>query len=134
MTLEHYKAQEETARQFKELQAELQQAISERDAARLLCERLQAQADEIRSGSQWISVEDRLPRDGQLVIASGFIFRKVENGRWVEPAVYGDDAEFHPPTKDGNGETVADFDCDMNCTTHWMPLPASPTTSGDSHD
>lgn len=43
MTLEHYKAQEETARQFKELQDQLA-------ASRALCERLQAQADEMRSG------------------------------------------------------------------------------------
>lgn len=43
MTLEHYKAQEETARQFKELQDQLA-------ASRALCERLQAQADEMRGG------------------------------------------------------------------------------------
>lgn len=95
----------------------------DRDAIRAM---LAAPTPEPEPASPWISVEERLPRHGQMVIASGFIFGKPENGRWVEPAIYGDDGEFHPPTQDGNGETVADFDCEMNCTTHWTPLPAAP--------
>lgn len=156
MTLEHYKAQEETARQFKELKAELQQAISERDAARLLCERLQAQADEMRSGRQWISVEDRLPESERTVLAyytnshgkgrrvrAEYIAAKTKSADdgWDSdsPAEYDEQAdEYFWPA--GWYEVMDNWDDLTHMVihegevTHWTPLPASPTTSGDSHD
>lgn len=75
---------------------------------------------------EWISVEERLPEYGRQVIASGFMFGKPELARWVEPAVYEEDGEFHPPMTNDQGDTVANIDCDMNHTTHWMPLPEPP--------
>ena len=76
---------------------------------------------------EWIPVSERLPSAGQLVIASGFIFGKLENGCWVEPAIYEeDDREFHPPKPNEEGDLVADFDATMNHTNYWMPLPAAP--------
>lgn len=77
--------------------------------------------------SPWVAVSERMPSAGQLVIASGFIFGKLENGCWVEPAIYEeDDREFHPPKPNEEGDLVADFDATMNHTTHWMPLPPAP--------
>lgn len=77
--------------------------------------------------SEWIKCSDRLPSEGQCVIASGNLYGDKDLGRWVEPVVYGDDSEFHPCTIDNDGELVADYDADMTSTTHWQPLPAPPT-------
>lgn len=76
--------------------------------------------------SDWIKCNDRLPEEGQCVIASGHNFGDEELGRWVEPSVYAD-SEFHPCTNDGHGNLIADLDADMSSTTYWQPLPAPPT-------
>lgn len=75
--------------------------------------------------SGWISVEDRVPEPGVVVIASGFKFESYGGGRWVEPVIYGD-YDFHPLKDDGEGMYVADIDSGMNEVTHWMPLPEPP--------
>ena len=115
MVLEHYETELELAQYVSKLEAQVK-------AYKALCERLQAQADEMRSGSQWISVEDRMPTVAERVL--------VFTGE-VEEAIYW--AE-----RDRDGEVVRDGFCDVFENdievTHWMPLPASPTTSGDSHD
>lgn len=75
--------------------------------------------------SEWIKRSDKLPDDGQCVIATGFLYGKKENGRWVEPSVFAD-GEFHPCSSNDDGDLVADFNADMNKTTHWQPLPPAP--------
>lgn len=80
--------------------------------------------------SEWIKCSDEkheFPKDGQCVIASGHLYGNKALGRWVEPAIYGVDGEFHPCAIDDEGELVADYDADMASTTHWMPLPAPPS-------
>lgn len=61
-------------------------------------------------GSKWISVKDRLPKDGNKVIVYSY-----ENG------------DFHTAELDGK---LWHLDCgwllDVDDFTHWMPLPKPP--------
>jgi hypothetical protein len=59
---------------------------------------------------QWISVEDRLPENGQTVIAA-----------WLpDYPNYSRAITYDPPTwRDGDGDQY-------NRPSHWMPLPAAP--------
>lgn len=115
MVLEHYKTELELAQYVSELEAQV-------SGYKALCERLQAQADEMRSGRQWISVEDRLP-DGE---------------RGVDVLAYRPSAH-EMPSNDPNvaikrySNALGFSGCHE--VTHWMPLPDAPTpTNGDSHD
>lgn len=74
--------------------------------------------------SDWIKCSDRLPDEDVIVIGSGFLYGKPENGRYVEPTILAE-GEFHGLITDEDGEVVADFDGTMD-PTHWQPLPSPP--------
>jgi hypothetical protein len=80
---------------------------------------------EVSVMSEWISVKDRAPEDGECVIGSGFLFGNSGLSRWIEPCVYAE-GEFHPIAYDEERDICADFDGGMNTTTHWAPLPSAP--------
>ena len=66
--------------------------------------------------SEWISVKDRLPKDGIPVLA--FVFDTIEVG-YIETLTT-DDYEFH---------WIGDhnyIDKGHRAITHWMPLPKPP--------
>ena len=76
---------------------------------------------------QWISVEDQLPetRDGTRYLVA----RDCGNGTLKSISVgllLG--GEWHI------SDDVRSFRDMGYRITHWMPLPAPPTTSGDNHD
>lgn len=64
--------------------------------------------------SDWISVEDRLPKNGQMVDVWHLAGRHCD----VEYI----DGDFHLYYEE-MGETV---DCDVINPTHWMPIPGGP--------
>lgn len=67
---------------------------------------------------RWISVDDRLPVDGDEVIVSGWAYNDPAQGRYVSAAIFRDGG-FHPmDAQDG-------YD-NLHPVTHWMPLPAAP--------
>lgn len=74
--------------------------------------------------SEWVKCSDRLPDEDVIVIGSGFLYGKPENGRWVEPTIlaYG---EFRGLITNEDYEYIADLDGAME-PTHWMPLPPPP--------
>lgn len=77
--------------------------------------------------SEWVSVSEKLPDDGVVVIGSGWMYGDQAKGRWVEPTIYSkEDCDFHPITSDEYGELQSDFDASMS-PTHWQPLPEPPT-------
>lgn len=65
--------------------------------------------------SEWISVKDRLPENGQQVI----IFGQGSKGDYFSDALFESDSFllFHPD----NDEYCVD-----TSPTHWMPLPDAP--------
>ena len=66
---------------------------------------------------EWISVEDRLPEENELVLMWEPDFGEkgvVENGYFTEDKVF----------SDSYGELNNDV------VTHWMPLPPPPDTNG----
>lgn len=75
--------------------------------------------------SGWIAVEDRMPDDGVLVLASGFKSEKFGGGRWIEPVIH-EEYCFRPLTIDDQCMYVADLESEMINVTHWMPLPEPP--------
>lgn len=75
--------------------------------------------------SEWIKCSERLPENGDLVICTGHIFNKPENGQWVECSIFDDD-DFYAVGQSDEGESCADFDIHMHPPTHWMPLPEPP--------
>ncbi|MCA4076448.1 DUF551 domain-containing protein [Pseudomonas kurunegalensis] len=75
--------------------------------------------------SGWIKCSDRLPAPGVIVVGSGHLYGKSENGRWVEPTIFAD-GEFHGLGVDDDGDVAPDFDTTMR-PTHWQPLPSPPT-------
>ena len=74
--------------------------------------------------SEWIKCSDRLPDDDVIVIGTGFLYGKPENGRWVEPTILAG-GEFHGLITNEDYEYVADFDGVMK-PTHWQALPEPP--------
>ena len=69
------------------------------------------------AATQWVSVEDRLPEDGQTVIASH------KNG--ITEAYYTKDRKFHEPYY---GQTCGDY---FDSVTYWSPLPEPPEKKED---
>jgi hypothetical protein len=76
-------------------------------------------------GEGWISVDERLPDEGQLVLATGYKFNNPDNDRWQIVSKF----------KDGTfAEFVADFSDSEDggywkgesYTTDWQPLPSPP--------
>lgn len=63
--------------------------------------------------SKWISVSERLPEPGKVLVTDGKSVR-MTNGAWFYRA---SDGETRAPANYGAGITV----------THWMPLPEPPT-------
>lgn len=67
--------------------------------------------------SDWVSVDDRLPCDFELVLfrLGKLLAPKTEKGMWLG----------------GIGAFEVDYSCDfynVNEVTHWMPLPDPPIT------
>ena len=72
---------------------------------------------------EWISVEDRLPEQGESVLFTCRVdsdFTDIELGEWT--GKYSD-----------GGALVMDYgdETDWYPCTHWMPLPAPPATEGE---
>lgn len=67
---------------------------------------------------QWISVKDRLPGEGEDVIACGKTWMRDECVREVSYMTIGGMPSFSYDSMDG-GEDLEDV-------THWMPLPEPP--------
>lgn len=61
--------------------------------------------------TEWISVEDRLPEEGEWVLTFS---RKVNIKMWENNIFYDGDVNYYCPIGVENG------------VTHWMPLPAPP--------
>lgn len=60
---------------------------------------------------EWISVKEKLPERGVLVLVSG--------GDWVDAAMFQFSGDLYPLFRHGSGYTSGDV-------THWMPLPSPP--------
>ena len=67
---------------------------------------------------EWISVNDRLPEDGENVIA-------CDKERAVCEAIYDKDGKFYWSGFWGDW-------CDVLEATHWMPLPEPPKEEEDA--
>ena len=76
---------------------------------------------------KWISVEDRLPEEGETVLATVY-GKPVSNitliGAYEFAVYYGSDGWFVEEYPEWDGGTV----------THWMPLPEPPKIDGGEHD
>lgn len=127
MVLEHYKTELELAQYVSKLEAQVK-------GYKALCERLQAQADEMRSACQWISVDDRLPEYEQNVLVEFATIHGTPNhttaGLYSIARHIGPDAPY-----DNRWFVTVAAGHELRTVTHWMPLPAAPTpTNGVSHD
>ena len=74
--------------------------------------------------SEWIKCSERLPDDNAIVIGTGFLYGKQENGRWVESTILAGGV-FYGLIINEDYEYVADFDVVMK-PTHWQALPEPP--------
>ena len=72
--------------------------------------------------SEWISVEDRLPEEGQKVLVSFIWFESRERGNAV--LLYGNYDDHNWRTADDGSEL--DYSV---LVTHWTPLPEAPECS-----
>lgn len=66
----------------------------------------------IYCGGGWISVKERLPEPGKILVTDGKSVQ-ITNGAWLYRA---SDGETRAPANYGAGITV----------THWMPMPEPP--------
>ncbi|BCD83627.1 hypothetical protein PSm6_00340 [Pseudomonas solani] len=75
---------------------------------------------------KWIKCSESLPKNGQVVILSGYYWADHTGPRFVEPSVFAD-GEFHPIAYDEGAdyEPIADEEATMKGT-HWMPMPEEP--------
>lgn len=71
-----------------------------------------AQRAELEGLAYWISVEDRLPEAGKILVTDGKTVT-ISNGAWLYRSPEG---KIRVPANYGAGLTV----------THWMPLPKPP--------
>lgn len=69
-------------------------------------------AQELEGLAYWISVEDRLPEAGKILVTDGKTVT-ISNGAWLYRSLEG---KTRVPANYGAGLTV----------THWMPLPEPP--------
>lgn len=67
--------------------------------------------------SEWISVEDKLPEDGQLVLS-------VRRGDCFDLCFYDHGTSMW---------WIDDATYSVKMITHWMPLPAPPATEEELH-
>ena len=79
--------------------------------------------------SEWISVEDRLPKEGQTVILQ-IIFQRMIGGAFAEDDIIVVGGRQDECWFVGNQMLSWDFDYNLGFyaddVTHWMPLPESP--------
>lgn len=69
--------------------------------------------------SEWVSVKDRLPEAGKILVTDGETVT-ISNGAWLYRSLEG---KTRVPANYGAGLTV----------THWMPLP-EPPKEDESHE
>jgi hypothetical protein len=88
---------------------------------RALYAALPAQAEQVAAvrAAEWISVEDRLPADGFEYLTAGYSYNDAAKGFWIETGV-----------KQVDGWHYYGAGPDLHYQpTHWMPLPAAPSTA-----
>ena len=73
---------------------------------------------------EWVSVSERTPNDGQIVLATGHEYDNTENPRWqiVSRFASGDFESF----TDDIGSDGGGYWSGACYVTHWMPLPSPP--------
>lgn len=74
--------------------------------------------------SDWISVEERLPEDGDEILVSGYRYNNKINGRFIMVGQYNKTLNRFIDNSDEEETTI-------HAPTHWMPLPELP---GDDHE
>ena len=89
------------------------------DAIEILTEIEFAQTIDVIPEREWISVEERLPEDGETVLTIS---------SELEMEVYDYDSEWEGIFQKFNG-SIKVFNI-----THWMPLPEAPKIEGGSND
>lgn len=91
-----------------------------------------AAMQEYKDQSEWIAVTDRLPENGQHVLAVGVLTDEVLGGCWNNVI-----ATIDAHTKSENGGldgyllNTGAYYARLDDCTHWMPLPTLPTTHED---
>lgn len=76
--------------------------------------------------SEWISVNERLPKDGQHGLCCMHRYDNPGELLIVTPFTFMDD-EFHPFADDDNIDNDDYWVDPLYWPTHWMPFPAPPT-------
>ena len=84
----------------------------------MLSEILRIKMEAVRM-SEWISVKDRLPKNGQDILAYSINGEKETR---IVPANYDHDVWY---------DCIFNHVMHNGCITHWMPLPDPPEVTGD---
>ena len=118
------KRAEEAEARISELESQLVTETERTEAWRVAAELESRKPEEGR----WISVEERLPESGKVVLCQGFNYNDPTKGFWSDPVVaIFQKGKFHPEDNWTGEERV--WSEDKLWANHWQSLPSPPAVS-----